>query len=86
MRYKYKTAAIGDERIVEGFLWLPKCISNEWRWLEFAKWREKTIYYNPQPIPWYTPVLPKEKTVCFRWAVVEWLGGGTHEDVEWPRK
>lgn len=30
-----------NERIVCGFLWLPKRIDGEWRWLESAAWLEK---------------------------------------------
>lgn len=82
MKYRYKTAILGDERIIESFLWFPKCIDNEWRWLEFARWREKTIYYNPQPIPSFKPMMPKEETVCFRWVTVEWIDGGTFDNEE----
>lgn len=41
MRFKLKTKSgpeEGDERIVGGFLWFPKYIGREWRWLEHAKW------------------------------------------------
>ena len=40
MRLKYKTYRIGDKRLKKGFLFFPKYIKNEWRWLEFACWLE----------------------------------------------
>ena len=27
---------VGDTRIIKKFLFVPKCINNEYRWLEFA--------------------------------------------------
>ena len=29
---------IGDTKIKKRFLLFPKCIGDEWRWLEFAVW------------------------------------------------
>lgn len=29
-----------DNRIREGFLWIPKRLDGEWRWLERAAWRQ----------------------------------------------
>jgi len=46
MRIKTKEKARykdGDELICSGFLFLPKKISNEWRWLERASWRQQAI-------------------------------------------
>lgn len=31
----------GDHRIVDRFLFFPKCIDDEWRWLEFASIGQK---------------------------------------------
>jgi hypothetical protein len=37
----------GDTRIVRGFLFIPKLIGGEWRWLEVATWKQiYTIYWN----------------------------------------
>ena len=39
----------GDTRMKKGFLFLPKKINKEWRWLEKALWREeleKVICYG----------------------------------------
>lgn len=30
----------GDTRTRTGFLWLPKKLSGEWRWLERATWKQ----------------------------------------------
>ena len=58
-----KTHEMGEKRITEGFLFLPFCINEEWRWLEHAKVEECVcgIYrtgnsqktkYNWTPIRW----------------------------------
>jgi hypothetical protein len=31
----------GDNRLVRRFLWLPKRVSNERRWLEVAAWQQR---------------------------------------------
>jgi hypothetical protein len=36
----------GDERIVSGFLWLPKTIGGVTRWLERAEWRQEFRFPN----------------------------------------
>lgn len=33
----------GDTRTKDGFLWLPKKLGNEWRWLEYAKWKQRCM-------------------------------------------
>ena len=38
---KRQLAKPGSERVRSGFLWWPRVIRNEWRWLERARWREK---------------------------------------------
>jgi hypothetical protein len=35
---------VGDTRIIERYLWLPKCINNEWRFFERVKYEQ--IYEN----------------------------------------
>ena len=35
-----------DDRIKEHFLFLPKKIRNEWRWLEKAKYKQNYEYIN----------------------------------------
>jgi len=48
----------GDTRIRKGFLFIPRCTTFTWRWLECAEWEE--IYgYNVCGI----------KT----WSVTEWI-------------
>jgi hypothetical protein len=43
MRWEQKTYAYGETRMRCGFLFLPKCIQWEWRWLERAVWTEQFI-------------------------------------------
>lgn len=35
-----KSPREGEIRIKTGFLFLPKKIKNQWRWLEFAEWEQ----------------------------------------------
>lgn len=37
---------IGDCRVKVAFLWLPKKINNEWRWMEWAAWEEQYDEYK----------------------------------------
>ncbi len=39
------TPEYGSLRVRNAFLWLPKKIDGEWRWLEWAEWKE--MYYRP---------------------------------------
>ena len=56
MRWKKKPEAKdGDIKVREGrFLFFPKCLEEEWRWLEYAswslirKWDQCTCFYD-----WY---------------------------------
>lgn len=41
MKYKFKSYDLGDERIIIRFLWFPKIINNELRWLEMATFKQK---------------------------------------------
>lgn len=38
---KWKQVEFKNEKIVSGFLFFPKTIDGETRWLEFAKWKKK---------------------------------------------
>jgi hypothetical protein len=38
MRFKYKEYEDGEKRIRSGFLFIPKTIGGETRWLETATW------------------------------------------------
>ena len=55
----------GDERVVTKFLWLPKTINREMRWLEVATWRERYAY-SPPDIFWYS----------MEWLPVDWVERG----------
>lgn len=41
MRWTKRDVKIGDYRIRSGFLFLPKRIGEEYRWLEVAVWKER---------------------------------------------
>jgi hypothetical protein len=41
MKWYYPTN--GQKRHRKGFLWLPKTIQSEKRWLEYAEWTEEYI-------------------------------------------
>lgn len=42
MKWKqYKRPNIGDERIITKFLWFPRTIMEETRWLEVASFRQR---------------------------------------------
>lgn len=45
MRTYYDSHYPGERRIVTKFLWFPKRIGNEERWLEKASWVEKYIFH-----------------------------------------
>lgn len=56
MRWKIKLnidPVLGDERENGGFLILPKRLGLQYRWLEFARWREryerKSVLVNGDP-------------------------------------
>ena len=44
---------VGTIRIDSGFLFFPKSINNEVRWLEFATWEEKCVVtYSSSGVVW----------------------------------
>jgi len=43
MKWKTKLYSSGDERVVTKFLFLPKRIGEDTRWLEWAKIRQEVI-------------------------------------------
>ncbi len=49
------------KRVVKKFLWLPKVIQNEQRWLEIAEWEEK---YESKVAT---------SSVWFEWTALRWL-------------
>ncbi len=59
-----------DERVKAGFLFLPKRVGDEWRWLEFARWRQRCALmpYIPPPGVGYSP-----GQTCLRWISTEWV-------------
>jgi len=59
----------GEVRVCKGFLWLPKYLDREWRWLEFAEWAQMTMRLPPLAVevgcysPGQTPL---------QWVSTEW--------------
>jgi len=39
-------AGLHEMKKKSGFLWWPKCIDHEWRWLERAQWRIRFTIAN----------------------------------------
>ena len=37
---KKEPPCVGNSRLRSRFLFLPKCVAGQWRWLEFAVWEE----------------------------------------------
>jgi len=57
MRFKPRLWNDGDTWERSAFLWFPKKIDHEWRWLERANWVEEFhIYYDGgadfEPVKW----------------------------------
>lgn len=50
MRWKLTSARKGDERTVTRFLWLPKKIGREIRWLEKATWVERYVSFGQDDV------------------------------------
>jgi hypothetical protein len=47
VKWKPKSYGHGDTRIRQGFLFFPKTVAGETRWLVWAKWEEIFEYTNP---------------------------------------
>lgn len=60
---------IGDKRVSSGFLWLPKTIDGETRWLEKATWKEE---YNEY---WLVTGLSNSNSFFhdYSWDDIEWV-------------
>lgn len=80
MRFKHKKEKLGTERTVKKFLWFPKYIDGEYRWLEFAEWVEVCAFnYHRFIPPGYHPI-PNTLTLNYRWDTVKWVKELTPED------
>lgn len=49
MRFIDKTPSIGDERVIKVFLFIPRKIGRDIRWLETAKIRQRYVYRWKEP-------------------------------------
>jgi hypothetical protein len=62
----------GERRTKRAFLWLPKLIGDEWRWLEMASWVEEAksdyaAFCVPVPPPSIADLI-----YPLKWQAVEW--------------
>lgn len=64
-KHKY-VPQFGDERTISKFLWLPKCILNEWRWMERAYIRQRYDKYSSRTIFLCFPI------DCEGWGDMKW--------------
>lgn len=53
MRWTFNTEKLGNKRIRKGFLLFPKCMGNELRWLEHAKWEQEYVEYAEDSLRLY---------------------------------
>ena len=59
----------GEERVKSGFLFLPKKLGNEWRWLERAKWKQICMRLGDiSPGACYSPGQTNLAWVSTEWA------------------
>ena len=60
----------GETRIKSGFLFLPKEIKDEWRWLERAKWEEGVMRQS-----YYTDAngMPCKEHYFLCWYPTKWI-------------
>ena len=59
----------GKTRIKTRFLLIPKCIEDEWRWLEIASWEQEYGY------KWHN-----EDTDHYGWVNTRWMNVSTRLD------
>ena len=74
MRFKMEKRRLGETRTVNGFLFFPKWIDGEMRWLEKAYWVEECVFggFGPVPAPsGYSPI-PDTLTLNYRWNPTKW--------------
>lgn len=71
MRWKNRPAKmsplIGETRYRSDFLVFPKCIGDNWRWLEYATWEQKLILVHS-----FAPEIPPD--MLFKsWRNTAWI-------------
>ncbi|MFN7883113.1 MAG: hypothetical protein ACK5PF_08890 [bacterium] len=68
--YTQAPAPENGQRIRRAFLFLPKGIKGEWRWMEDATWREVSQSYE---VMVGDPVFECEYRPRQRWVAEEWV-------------
>ena len=69
MRYRHRgKLQIGDKRTVIRFLFFPKCLKGEWRWLEFAQILQERIEVTS-----LSPIITKHCQRIDIWVSKEWV-------------
>ena len=61
----------GETRQVSGFLFLPKGVKHQWRWLEDATWYEQYTYSESAWNKWLFMSPPLRQYGC-KWKIYEW--------------
>lgn len=61
---RWKRPAQGEGRTKTAFLFFPKEIGGETRWLQKATWLEEVMYYGPRDV---------QKITHWEWVAVRWL-------------
>lgn len=69
MKIKREQPAVGTRRERKGFLWLPRIIGEETRWLERARWQERYVRWA-DVLP-SSPVVGALLGCC--WITEKWL-------------
>ena len=44
--------SLTEKRVIRRFLFIPKIINREWRWMEFAKIEQELIFQHPDDWIW----------------------------------
>lgn len=71
---KEEIVKIGTKRERVKFLWFPKIIDGEMRWLEKTKWDEEAVF-NIRNVGFYPSGYqpqPTEKTIHYKWEPICW--------------
>lgn len=58
---------VGEKRVIDKFLVLPRCIEGEWRWLQRASYEEE---YGPFPVK---DVFEGHDVEVLGWSMTRWV-------------
>ncbi len=78
MRWQSKqhhSPAVGQQRTKSAWLWWPKCINDEYKWLETAHWIEEYVEgidFSPGCIRCMDCISYPPMPTCVYWRAKEW--------------